>query len=136
MKEKFFKTVTGIAAAYHILLGVAGFLCPAATVERVIAFAFGLAVEVDPLLSLIVKFSSVYMLAFGIMLLLVSLNPIKYRIFVIPAAVLFGFRLFNRIIFFSTLTDAGMTASRNVVGTGLILFFFVAMLASLPRKED
>lgn len=136
MKEKSFRIVTCIAAAYHILLAATGLLCPVSTVEKVIAIAFGLGVEVGPLLGLVVKFTSVYMLAFGVMLLLLSSNPSKYRVFAMPALLLFGLRFVNRLVFFSTLSTAGITVSRNITGTGLLLFFFAAMLVSLPKKDD
>ena len=136
MKEKLFRLVTGIAGVYHVLLAVAGFLLPEDAVENVIQMVFGVTLAIDPVLGLIVKFTSVYMLAFGVMLLLLATNPAKYRAFALPALILFGLRFLNRLIFFGTMTSAGMTASRNIVGTGLILFFFVAILVLLPKKDD
>ena len=135
MNNRIFSIVTGIAGAYHILLAVAGFLLPRTLVEKVISTAFGVVLEVDPQLSLIVKFVSVYMLAFGVMLLILASNPVKYRVFAIPALVLFGLRFVNRLLFFNALTALGMPVSRNVVGTVLILLFFVAILVFLPKKQ-
>tara|TARA_B100000809_G_scaffold259040_1_gene303287 strand:+ start:152 stop:604 length:453 start_codon:yes stop_codon:yes gene_type:complete len=137
MKNRIFRVVTGVAGVYHILLAAAGFLCPADTVAKLVGMAFGidLDLDADPQLALIVKFVSVYMLAFGVMLLVLSSNPIQYRAFAIPALVLFGLRLVTRILFFSMLTSAGMSVSRNVIGTGLIFIFFAAILFSLPTKQ-
>ncbi len=135
MKNRIFTIATGIAGAYHLLIAAAGFLCPVDTVVKVVDVAFGVVLEVGPQLALILKFVSVYMLAFGVMLLVLSSNPIKYRAFAMPALVLFGLRLINRILFFSMLTSAGMSVSRNVIGTGLIFIFFTAILFSLPKKK-
>ncbi len=136
MKNSIFRIVAGSAAAYHILLAAAGLLCPADTIEKVVAVAFGVALEVGPQLGLIIKFVSAYLLAFGVMLLLLSLNPVKYRALALPALVLFGLRFVNRLVLFSALTSAGMTVSRNVTGTGFILFYFVAILVWFRKKDD
>lgn len=136
MKLNIFRSVAGIAAAYHVFLGAAGILCPAETIEQVIASAFGVTLEVGPPLDLVIKFASVYVLAFGVMLLLLASNPTKYRALAIPALLLFGLRFVNRVLFFSAVGDAGVTNSRNLIGVGLILFFFVAILVTLPKKDS
>ncbi len=135
MKNRMFKIVTGVAGIYHIILALAGLLCPVDLAVKVVTMAFGLALEVGPQLSLILKFTSVYMLAFGVMLMVLSINPVKYRALVIPALVLFGIRLINRVMLFDVLTSAGMPVSRNVIGTAHIFFFFIAMIILLPKAQ-
>jgi hypothetical protein len=136
MKTAFFRLVTGIAAVYHILLAAAGLLCPAGPLEKLIAVAFGVAVKTDAVMVVVLKFVSAYMLVFGVLLLLLARDPGRYRALAAPALILFGVRFVNRLVFFGTLTAAGMTVSRNVIGTGLILFFFAAILLSLPKAGD
>jgi len=135
MKNRIFKIVTLVAGAYHVILAVAGLLCPADMAVKVVTMAFGITLELGPQIALILKFASVYMLVFGIMLLILAYNPIKYRAIAIPALVLFGIRLINRIILFSTLTAAGMSVTRNIIGTAHIFFFFLAILLCLPWKQ-
>ena len=136
MHRKAFSLVTGVAGVYHILLALAGALCPASTIQEVVSFAFGVTLDVGPQLALVAKFVSAYMLAFGVMLLLLALDPKKYRGFAIPALALFGVRFLNRVLFFGTLGEAGMGTGRNLTGTAIILFFFVAILVLLPKKQE
>ncbi len=100
MKTRMFRIVTGIAAAYHIFLAAVCLLCPVDTVVKLVDIAFGVALQANPQFALISKFTSVYMLVFGVMLLVLSSEPTRYRALAIPALVLFWLRFANRIIFF------------------------------------
>ena len=135
MSNKIFSVFTGIAGAYHILLAAAGFMLPSDMVARVINIAFGVPLDVDPELLLAVRFSSVYMLAFGVMLLILALNPVRYRALAFPALILFGLRFVNRLLYFNTMTASGMPVSRNVIGIILISLFFAGILVFLPKKQ-
>lgn len=135
MRRRIFSIVTGIAGAYHILLAAAGFMLPPDTVAKVIDVAFGVPLDINAELTLAVRFSSVYMLAFGVMLLILALNPVRYRVFAIPALILFGLRFINRLLYFNDITSSGMPVSRNVTGTVLIFLFFAGILLFLPRKQ-
>lgn len=137
MKNTIFKATTGIAGLYHVLLAAIGLLFPIEITAKAFTVALGISVSITPELTFIAKFVSVYMLAFGIMLLIVAYNPIKYRAFAWPALALFGARFLNRVIFFGLLsTTFGMTASRNLIGSALILFFFVAIWLTMPKKQS
>ncbi len=137
MKPFIFKMFTGIAGAYHIILGVIGLLLPIEVTSKAFTMALGVNVALTPQLEFIAKFVSVYMLAFGLMLIILTHNPIKYRMFAYPALVLFGIRFISRIFFFTTLTTAfGMTLQRNLVGSILILIFFFGIWMTLPKKQS
>ncbi len=136
MKNTLFKAFTGIAGIYHVLLGVIGSLFPIEATAKAFNVALGIGVSITPELTFIAKFVSVYMLAFGIMLLILAYDPIKYRAFAWPALTLFGARFLNRVIFFSLLSSTfGMTVSRNLIGSGLILLFFAAIWLTMPMKR-
>ena len=135
MKSQIFKLSAGIGGAYHLILGVIALALPVDTVIQVITFAFGMTLEITPQLPLVLKFASVYLIAFGGTLLLLTSDPAKYRIFAYPALALFGIRFINRIIFFSTLAAAGVADSRNMMGAGIILVFFLLILCTLPKKQ-
>lgn len=110
-------------------------LLPAETTVRAFAAALGVEVAIDPQLALIARFIGVYMLAFSAMLLILASDPARYRIFAVPALVLFGVRFLNRIVFFGLLSSTfGMTAWRNAVGTAILLVFFLAILWTMPRR--
>ena len=128
MKNNIFKLVTGIAGAYHVLLAAIALLFPIEVTSKAFTLALGVNITATPQLEFIGKFVGVYMLAFGLMLLILSYNPVKYRSFAYPALALFGIRFLNRIFFFSALTSTlGMTASRNLIGSVLIFLFFIGI---------
>ena len=135
MKATLFRIVTGTAAAYHIVLAVAGVFSPPEIAAQIIRSAFGVELEVTPLIASVVRFAAVYMLAFGGMLLLLAWKPCEYRLLRIPVLGLFALRFVNRLIFFGTFTSLGLSFSRNVVGMGLILLFFVAILTLQPKSN-
>jgi hypothetical protein len=106
---------------------------PADAVADVVALAFGIRLELGPQLGVVVAFAAVYMLVFGVMLLILTVDRVRYRAFAIPALLLFGLRLLNRLLLYGALADAGMAPTRNAVGTALFLAFFVGILALYPR---
>ncbi|MFK5923702.1 MAG: hypothetical protein QM496_16105 [Verrucomicrobiota bacterium] len=136
MRIRLFKVATVIAGGYHTLLGLAGLLFPLDVIVKVVAMVFGIVLEVGSQLSLILKFTSVYLLVFGVMLLVLSSNPVRYRGLAIPALILFGTRFVNRLVLFAALTAAGMPVIRNVVGTAQILILFLVIAFCLPKKQS
>ncbi len=137
MKNILFKIVTGTAGLYHIVLGAIGLVFPIETVVRATTLTLGVTLQADQQLAFILKFVSVYMLAFGIMLIIFAFNPVRYRALLVPTLILFAIRLINRIAFFGLLSSTfGMTAQRNMIGAGLILFFFLAIWLTMPKKQQ
>ncbi len=135
MKNSIFKISTGLVGVYHVILGAIALLLPVEITAQAFQTILGISLNIDAQLLFIGKFVGVYMLVFGIMLILVASNPVKYRVFAWPAIVLFGIRLINRIFFFTALTTTlGMSPSRNIIGTIFILIFFVVMWVSMPKK--
>lgn len=136
MKTTLFRAVTGIAGVYHVVLAVIGLLFPIETTAKAFEIALGVNIAVTPQLGFIGKFIAVYMLTFGIMLLILAYNPIKYRVLAFPAIALFGIRFLNRIFFFNLLSESlGMTWQRNFIGTTLIFLFFIAIFLTMPKKQ-
>lgn len=137
MKNNIFKIVTGIAGVYHILLGAIGLLFPIEITSKAFGVALGVNIAATPQLGFIGKFIAVYMVAFGIMLLILAFNAVKYRVLAYPALAVFGIRFLNRVFFFSLLsTTFGMTWQRNFIGSALILLFFVAIFLTMPKKQS
>ena len=136
MKNNIFKIVTGIAGVYHVLLAAIGLLFPIEITSKAFTFALGVNIAATPQLEFIGKFVAVYMLAFGIILLILAFNPAKYRALTFAGLAVFGIRFINRVFFFGMLsTTFGMTASRNLIGSGLIFLFFIVMLLTMPKKQ-
>jgi len=136
MKNLLFRIVTGIAGFYHLVLGVGGLVLPSDTFVKVSSFILGMSTDVDASSYLIVKFGAAYVMAFGIMLILLCIDPVKNRILMIPALSLFGVRLINKIIFFSAIGSAfEITTGRNVFAILSLLFLIFAMLLTMPKKS-
>ncbi len=136
MKENLFKLSVGVAGVYHLLIGAVGILFPAELLVKVSGFILGVSPEVNEQFPLIAKFASVYVLAFGILLIILFLNPVKYRILAIPVLTLFGIRLINKILFFGTIgASFGIPFGRNLFGTLCVFFFFTTILLTLPKKS-
>ncbi len=137
MKNNIFRVVTGIAGVYHVILAAIGLLLPIEITAKAFNIALGISVTLTPEVTFIAKFVAVYMLAFGIILLILASNPIKFRSLTYAALALFGVRFINRVIFFSLLSSTfGMTASRNLIGSVLILFFFIVIWLTMPQKQS
>jgi len=69
------------------------------------------------------------------MLLLFS-NPVKYRLFALPALALFGIRFVINIVFFDVISPDRTGEVMSYVSLGLIAFFFLAILFTMPKASD
>ena len=135
MKERIFKIVTGIVGAYHLALGVVGLTLPVETIAEVVKAVLGFVLKITPQLPVILKFSSVYLLAFGGMMLLLFSNPQKYRLFALPALALFGIRFVINIVYFDVISP-DRTDFASFRSLGLLAFFFLAILFTMPKASD
>jgi hypothetical protein len=136
MKTSHFRFLMVIAGVYHVFLAVVGLFLPAEVVVKILKISLGVVLNQDHQFDLVVRFSSAYLLAFGSMLLLLARDPIKHRVLAIPALILFGARIINRVILFNALLDAGMTQSRNVTGIILLLIFAASLLWFVIRHSS
>ena len=136
MKERIFKIVTGIVGAYHLVLGVVGLTLPIDTITEVVKAVLGFVLEPTDQLPVILKFASVYLIAFGGMMLLLFSNPQKYRLFALPALALFGIRFGINIVFFDVISPDRTGEVMSYVSLGLLAFFFLAILFTMPKGND
>jgi hypothetical protein len=137
MKQNLFKAVTAIAGIYHIALALVGLFLSAEMAGHVSRLALGVVLKPDSQLLLVTRFTAAYMLAFGIMLLVVAMNPRKYRIFALAAVALFGIRFLNRVFLFNLIsTTFEMSSTRNVIGTAVIFIFLALIFITMPKKTE
>ena len=134
IKERIFKIVTGIVGVYNVALGGLVLILPVEKVVSVVEAMKGYSLEVTSQLPLILKFTSAYLLAFGIMMLLLSRNAQKYRVFALPALVLFGTSFLNNIWLFDEIAPHRSGSITGVTLT-LILFFFLSILFTMPKRR-
>lgn len=136
MKTTLFKIFTGIAGTYHILLGLSGLFLSHDLFEKVVSLILGINSEMDTTLQFAAKFASVYVLAFGITLLILMKNPVKYRMLALPVLTLFGLRLINKLIYFEGLSDTfNISFAQNIFAVVSIAILFFGILFTLPKKE-
>lgn len=126
-----FRALAWFAGIYHVLLGLAGTFLSADFIADVVSKVYGVNANIDAQFLASARFASSYLLAFGVMMVLVAMKPREYRLFVVPAVVMFATRVFDRLAYFDVLQDAfGITMTQNlqtVVPVALIalgLFFF------------
>jgi hypothetical protein len=137
MKETLFRLTTGIAAVYHLLLGAAFLVLPAGAISGMARVFLGVAIEFDAKLSMVGKFASAYILAFGIMLGLLCWKPVKLRALVIPALVLFGIRLANKMVFLTTIEENfGVDRGRSVFALASLAVIFGVMAWARPMSGE
>ena len=137
MKTRLFRVTTALAAVYHFLLGMALLVLPAGAVGQVTRMFLGIELEFDAQLSLIGKFASSYILAFGIMLGLLCWSPVRLRALVVPALVLFGLRLVNKLVFLTTIEEAfGVARGRSLFALCSLAVIFGVMAWARPAGGD
>lgn len=137
MKGFIFRITTAIAAIYHLVLGGALLAMPADAMSGITRVFLGTELEVDRVLSMVGKFASAYILAFGIMLALLCLKPARLRVLVIPALVLFGIRLANKLVFLTTIEETfGVTRGRSVFALVCLAVIFGVMAWSRPVGDE
>jgi len=134
MKERIFKIITIVVGIYHVTLGALGLILPLENIVSVVKAMKGYNLEGTSQLLPILKFTSAYLLAFGSMMLLLSSNPQKYRLFAIPALVLFGASFLNNMLLLDEIAPH-RTENITVVTLTFILFFFLSILFTMPRKQ-
>ena len=137
MKPTWFRITTGLAAVYHLVLGGALLAMPAGALGGITRVFLGTELEVDARLAMIGKFSAAYLLAFGVMLALLCLKPQRLRALVIPALVLFGIRLANKLVFMTTIEEAfDISRGRSLFAIASLALIFGLMAWSRPTDVE
>ena len=137
MKSTIFRVTTGVAGAYHLILGLALCLLPAGSLNGAARLFLGVGLDIDPQLAMAARFSSAYILVFGIMLILLCREPRRLRVLVVPALVLFGIRLINKLVWMGTLEESlGVSRGRGMLGIGMLAAIFGLILFTMPRGRE
>lgn len=130
-----FRLFTGIAAVYHLILAAAALLLPNEVLASALQVILGVTPTLEGDLLLAVPFAGAYVLAFGIGLALLSWKPLQNRALLPGVLALFGVRLLNRVLLFSTLAEQyELSTVRNLFGVASLLVLFIGILLTAPRK--
>ena len=135
MRNIIFKITAVVAGVYHLGLALVGLIFPIEVVGKVVEAVLRVSPAITPQFEVMAQFISVYMAAFGAMLLLLASNPKKFRMFVYPALLVFGLRLIHRTVNFGTIQEVfGTSWNQNIFTVITISFFLITLFVTRPRK--
>jgi hypothetical protein len=105
---------------YHLLMGLFGMVSGemAAKVGQIL---WGAHVTVDAQFSYLAKFLAAYVIAFGLMLLFVAKDPVRYGPLVYVAAFLGAMRIFERLVFAGELQAAFSIGMNRTILTVIVV---------------
>jgi hypothetical protein len=105
------RVVAGIIAAYHLVIGLA-LLLSGELALKLARLAAGLKIEGSPQMGIVGEIFGCYVLAFGLMMVFVAVDPVKNRSLISAGIALFALRLIQRVAFASkTMTILGLSAA-------------------------
>ena len=129
------KLLAGFMGIYHILMGILGIISgsTAAWGAHVLWHAN---VVVDPQFSYLAKFLGAYVVAFGVMMLFIAKDPVRYGSLVYAALVVAALRIAERIIFAAELKSAfGIGMERTIVTIIIVGALNLGLLLFKPRES-
>lgn len=119
---------------YHVLMGLFGMIS-GEMAARVGQLMWGAHVTVDAQFSYLTKFLAAYVIAFGLMLLFVARDPVRYGSLVYVAALLGAIRIAERLIFANELQAAFAIGMSRTIGTIVIVAILNLGLIFLKPKN-
>jgi len=128
------KLLAGFMGLYHILMGIVGIVSGswAAWGAHTLWHA---TVTVDPQFTYLAKFLGAYVVAFGVMLLLIAKDPVRYGALVYPAVIVAVLRIGERLVFAGELKSAFGIGMDRTIGTIIVVGALnIALLVLKPRE--
>ncbi|NJK92630.1 MAG: hypothetical protein HC904_12860 [Blastochloris sp.] len=137
MKNTLFKLAAGIVGIYHTLLGLAGLLLPIEMFLRLSSLVLGVSPEAGPQFEMIAKFTSAYLLAFGVVALLLCWKPERNKVLVVPVLILLGTRLINKIVFFGFIGETfAVSTPRGLFAVASLAILFLVIALTIPKEQQ
>lgn len=129
------RLLAGFMGIYHVLMGLFG-IVSGQMAARVGQVLWGAHVTVDAQFSYLAKFLAAYVIAFGIMLLFVAKDPVRYGQLVYVAALLGAIRIAERLIFAGDLQAAFSIGMSRTIGTVVVVAALNLGLILLKPKSS
>jgi hypothetical protein len=129
------RALAGFMGVYHIFMGLAGIVSgqTAATGARIL---WNATVTVDPQFTYLAKFLGAYVIAFGVMMLAIAKDPVRYGPLVYVAALLGAIRIVERLVFASDLQQAfGIGLDRTIATAIIVAALNVGLILLKPRES-
>jgi len=129
------KILAGFMGVYHILMGVLGIASGSLAAWGAHAL-WHASVTVDPQFTYLAKFLGAYVVAFGIMMLLIAKDPVRYGALVYPAVAVAIIRIGERLVFAGELKAAFGIGMDRTIGTIIVVGGLnLALLLLKPRES-
>jgi hypothetical protein len=119
---------------YHLLMGLFGIIS-GEMAARVGQILWGAHVTVDAQFSYLAKFLAAYVIAFGLMMLFIAKDPVRYGALVWVAALLGALRIFERLVFAGELQSAFSIGMNRTILTVIVVAALNLGLIVLRPKE-
>jgi hypothetical protein len=114
------KALAGFMGVYHILMGICGIA--SGSMAAWAAHALWHAnVNVDPQFTYLAKFLGAYVVGFGVMLLFIAKDPVRYAALVYPAILVGLLRIGERLVFANELKSAFGIGMERTIGTIIVV---------------
>ncbi len=129
------KVLAGFMGIYHILMGILGIVSGSAAAwgAHVLWHAN---VVVDPQFTYLAKFLGAYVVAFGVMMLFIAKDPVRYGSLVYAAVVVAILRIGERLIFAGELKSAfGIGMDRTITTIIIVGALNLGLLLLKPRES-
>jgi len=134
-KHQGIRLLAGFMGVYHILMGILG-IVSGATAAWGAHVLWHANVVVDPQFSYLAKFLGAYVVAFGVMMLFIAKDPIRYGALVYAAIVVAVLRIAERLIFASELKSAfGIGMDRTIITVIVVVALNLGLLLLKPRES-
>jgi hypothetical protein len=128
------KALAGFMGVYHILMGVLG-ITSGSTAAWAAHALWHANVNVDPQFTYLAKFIGAYVVGFGVMLLLIAKDPVRYSALVYPAVLVGVLRIAERLVFAAELKSAFGIGMDRTIGTIIVVGVLNLGLFLLKPRE-
>ncbi len=128
------KYLAGFMGIYHLAMGIFGTLS-ATWAAKVGGILFGAQVALTPQFAYLSKYLSAYVIAFGLMMLLVAKDPVRYGKLIYVAIALIVIRVLQRFIFADQLQAAfGIGVDRSFINALIVALLALGLYHFRPRQ--
>jgi hypothetical protein len=129
------KILAAFMGVYHILMGALGIASGSLAAWGAHAL-WHANVTVDPQFTYLAKFLGAYVIAFGVMMLLIAKDPVRYGALVYPAVAVAIIRIAERLVFAGELKSAFGIGMDRTIGTIIVVGGLnLALLLLKPRES-
>jgi hypothetical protein len=128
------KILAGFMGIYHILMGVSG-IVSGSTAAWAAHALWHANVTLDTQFVYLAKFLGAYVIGFGVMMLFIAKDPVRYGSLVYAAVVVAVLRIGERLIFAGELKSAfGIGMDRTIVTVIVVGALNLGLLLLKPRE--